>query len=220
MEEIDNGAIELRTPPYKPPFAWYEDYLRGTHSRIGVPWKAIRDGLKAADAGIKTWAGETNAAVVAFLDGLASRAPLSAPAPQGLIRNYGALLGGESGTNGESLGSDGASGGGRQAAMGIDAAVIGPKGTTTGTVRFEVIHSPRITSDGRFEIDLSTDADGYDDYTLLCTLRGAHAAVCFAGTIMHRPGDPLREVRIDEADLPGPSQLIPLDRLELTILEA
>jgi hypothetical protein len=202
MEGVSNGSVPLRTLPRLPPLARWDKYLSAGSGRFGTLWKSVRDALEAADARAREQARTRAEEIGRALDLLVPPAPLD-PAT---VRARGALRVGKAALVGST-----------STAV---ADVLLFSGESTGmTVRFAVDKPPRITRDGHFGVCLRTDACGFDGHVVICTITlPATEAVSFDGTVTRLPREGLREVRIDEAGVPGPAREIPLKHLTLAII--
>ena len=209
MEEMESGAVPLLTPPHVPPIEWYDAYMRAGTGRFGMFWKSVSKALEAADEGLRDWAQVARDEFAQTIDALATPLdPFAGAARSGAIRTRGAVR-----VRGAAVARP-------QPPATVGAKVVSPDGTPTGdVVPFAVDEAPRITPDGHFRVGLSTESDAHDDDLLICTLaRSRGKRVSFVGAITRRPGQPLREVRIDEADVPGRGRAIPIDRVSLAVM--
>lgn len=202
MEKVASGTVPLRTPPHLPPLEWYDTYLHARRGRFGTFWKSVRDALEPANPQAREWARTRAEEIARALDLLVPPAPL-APATmraRGGLRPHGAARAEPTST------------------VVADVLLFSGESTDT-TVCFAIDKPPRITRDGRFGICLQTDAAGFDGRLVICTIMlPATEAVSFGGTVTRRPQEELREVRIDEAGVPGPAREIPLKHVKLAII--
>mgnify|MGYP001428861554 CR=1 FL=1 len=208
LEEVESGAVPLLTPPRIPPFEWYDAYMRAGSTRFGVFWKSVRDGLQATDETIRKWASETRDEIAQAIDALVT--PGASPTA---VRTRGAVR-----VRGTAVRS-GVRRGSAEAPSTIAAEVVSGGHSTGEVVRFDVSEPPRITPEGRFSFGLTTRDDEHDDDLVICTVgRSAANAVSFWGAITPVSGQSQREVRIEEAGVPGREQTIPLDRVSLAVI--
>jgi hypothetical protein len=215
QEEVDSGAVPLLTPPWMPPISWYDDYMRVGSSSFGTFWTSIRNAVQAADAKLQNWGNNQIAQLAA---GLQALAPVG-----GAVRTRGAVRVRGAAIRTLTLGGSAAP---PASPDEISAEVISAAGESTGEgVRFAIAEGARITNAHRFTLKLTTGNTTYDSEQVICTVslpkppsRPEGTKVSFVGTITHREGQTLREVRIDEPDVPGPARIIPRERITLTVI--
>jgi hypothetical protein len=203
MEEVESGDVPLLTPPQIPPVEWYDAYMRVGSGRFGTFWKSIRDAQFAAGEELGEWAQKKLDEIAQALNALAPPAPLPIRV-RGAVRTRGAVTRTP------------------QPLAGITAAVVSAEGDPTGVeIHFKVTEPARVTDDGHFSLTLSTDDDRHDDRLVICTLALPGAtSVSFAGSVARRADERSREVRIDEAGVPGPGRDIPAKHLSVAVLGA
>jgi hypothetical protein len=206
MDEVESGAVPLLTPPRMPPLELYDAYMRAGSGRFGTFWKSIKDATEAADNSVQQWAKQKLDEIAAALDALTP----GEPAP---VKVRGAIATGAIRTRGAVSR--------KPQSPGLSATVLSDEGQSShARIHFTIDEPARLTTNGRFTLALSTDDTGHDDRVVICTLAlPTGVTVSFAGTITRRPGQQSREVRIDEAGVPGAARSIPLEHLSLAVLE-
>ena len=200
LAEVESGAVPLRTPPVVPPLELFDRYLRWGDGRLGTLWTAVRTALESADAELRAWA---RSELEQFRRGVEA---LSAGALPGAVRTRGAIRvrGAVRGTSSDRL----------------KAHVLTRAGKPTeARVAFRVQSAPAITPDGRFAAAFRTDSAAYDGRLVVCTVALPRAPrVSFGGALQPVPGEAVREVRIDEAGVPGGARVIPIEHVSLAIV--
>lgn len=200
VEQVESGVLPELEPPTVPPPSLYDRYLQAR--RPESSWRALLD---AAHDRARTATAAQVAKAKARLDEI--RAGFEA-----LALDTVAVRG--SATRGSMRGGP---------PREVSADVLTPAGAPSGeTVVFEVGAEPRITTDHRFEMTLSTSTAGYDGRIVICTIALPDGdAVSFEAAIepAAKAGSPGDEwiARFDEERLPIADYKMPLWRLSLAI---
>lgn len=204
MEQVAGGTEPLPAPPFVPPAALYEEYLRNQSGRFGVLWTLVRESLRSADTGAREWAGEQLDLIREGVRQLLIPSPPLRPAP---VRVRGAIR---------------TRGGARESVPHrLDADVLSRAWQPTGvTLTFTIEERPQITRSGHFRVRLGTTTRGHEGYRVLCTVTlPATPPISFASFLKALPGAGRWEVLIDEEGLDGDAGDLPLDRLRFDVIE-
>lgn len=195
LEAVERGEIPLMTPPSVPPIELLERYLLGP---ADPSWKVVRARLHDVDAKAREWAARRMEEIRVGFQQLVAPPVLT----RGAIRTRGAVRGR-----------------GSPPPATMRAKVMAPGGASTATVvAFDVRTPPGITADGRFTLEMWTDASKYDGRRLVCTIAlPSTEPLSFEGTVTPVEGEARRRVLIEEASVPGPALLIPMDAVTLAI---
>lgn len=206
-EEVAGSAVPPLTPPFIPPPEWYDSYMRNGSSRFGTFWKSVRNGLQAVDERVRDWAREARGEVAGVLEALAGSNTRLSPVA---TRGGGRVRSAEATRTGIQPSSSGIP-------ATLFAEVVREEEETGETVSFAIFEPPRIA--GRhFRVHLTTVDRAHDNATLICTVGRGGGAVSFSGAITVGADASLREVRINEPDVPGPAGLIPLEYVTLSLV--
>ncbi len=204
MEEVESGAVPLRTAPRVPSPDWYSSYLSVRGGRLGMLWEALGDALKSPDVNVKDWAEEQMEKVGEALRQLLT--PFSSPPPafahvatRGAVRTRGSAA--------------------KKSRANLEADVLSADLEPTGeTVAFTVEEAPRVSIDGRFQLQLRTQTAGYEGYTVFCSLALAEApAISFSGKLRSASEAGAWVVEIDEEVMKGVAGLVPLRLVKLAL---
>lgn len=194
MQEIENGAEELRAPPQIPPIEWYDIYLAEKINPPGVLWSSLRlsSALKSADPRLAEWA---RGKLDQLGEGL--RQLLQPPVALAFVRVRGV-----------------------QPAM-IAVTVINSTWEPTGqSVSFSLIEPPQVTSGGRFRLRLQTTSGENYGRQLFCALSlpGAESLI-FSSELQLDPLGKVWEAVIDEPGWPTLETMIPQQYIKLSLLD-
>ena len=190
MEQVDSGVLPLLPPVSVPEPTAYEHYLRAHNSPRS--WRAVRH----AQGRMESWAKQRLDEIRVGFAQLAASHPGAEPLSTAVRWTRGAA-----------------------AMPRLTAAVLNAEGEPSGiALTFEVRRPPRVEADHQFRFIASTDADEYRGRWVICTITlPGTEPLSFEGTLesIDRRGGPV--VSFDEAGIPAPAIVIPLDIVTLTI---